>query len=439
MNTLKRLARSLAQIALKFSYLLRAVTQAAVMGIIEIATSERGRRLLAVLSLAALVAFALTAAPIKVVEPGAVAVRVNRLTGQANLVEPGWVLVLPGVHALRAYPAGDRVYHPDRGAHARGEAPFQTVEGLSIGVEITVRYALDPRNSRLIAAGLPDDLGPRVIEPVIDAVFHSVLAAHTVREIYATGRHEIEAAVQKELVPILEPDGVLLRNVFIGNVDLPAEYRAGLDALLAEELASQRMKYTLELKEKAVKESELEALARKAQEETEAEARAQQEIIAARGRAEAMKHVLPLKEKEVEQRRLEAEASRVTRLRLAETEAEARRIEASGEADYRKKVAESDAYRIEVLGKASSEQLARDSAVIAQNPLMIQKTLAEKLSDKIQVVIAPPSAGFFAANLLGKPAKAGRPGGAKGQQARGAAPGAEPALEDGSVDEGGED
>ena len=33
---------------------------------------------------------------------------------------------------------------------------------------------------------------------------------------------------------------------------------------------------------------------------------------------------------------------------------------------------------------------------------MIQKTMADKLSDKIQVVVAPPSSGgFFAAGLLG--------------------------------------
>ncbi|HLK89375.1 MAG TPA: prohibitin family protein, partial [Polyangia bacterium] len=56
------------------------------------------------------------------------------------------------------------------------------------------------------------------------------------------------------------------------------------------------------------------------------------------------------------------------------------------------------------------DQLARDSALIAKNPLLIQKTLADKLSDKIQVIVAPPSAGgFFAGGLLGMQARAGAP------------------------------
>ena len=53
-------------------------------------------------------------------------------------------------------------------------------------------------------------------------------------------------------------------------------------------------------------------------------------------------------------------------------------------------------------GKAQSEQLARDSVLIAKNPLLIQKTLADKLCDKIQVIVAPPAAGgFFAGGLIG--------------------------------------
>ncbi|HVY39275.1 MAG TPA: prohibitin family protein, partial [Polyangia bacterium] len=69
-----------------------------------------------------------------------------------------------------------------------------------------------------------------------------------------------------------------------------------------------------------------------------------------------------------------------------------------------------DAYRIEATGKANAEQMARDSALIARNPLLIQKTLADKLSDKIQVIVAPPSAGgFFAGGLLGMQAQSHGP------------------------------
>jgi hypothetical protein len=60
-----------------------------------------------------------------------------------------------------------------------------------------------------------------------------------------------------------------------------------------------------------------------------------------------------------------------------------------------------------VTGKANAAQMERDSLLIARNPLLIQKTLADKLSDKIQVIVAPPAAGgFFAGGLLGTQAMA---------------------------------
>jgi regulator of protease activity HflC (stomatin/prohibitin superfamily) len=116
-----------------------------------------------------------------------------------------------------------------------------------------------------------------------------------------------------------------------------------------------------------------------------------------------MKHVLPFKQKQVEQRRLEAEAEKVARIRSAEGSAQARRIEAAGEADSRQKLADAEVYRMEKVGKANSEQMEREGTLITQNPLLIQKAMADKLSDKVQVIIASPSqtGGFIGSNLLG--------------------------------------
>ena len=176
-----------------------------------------------------------------------------------------------------------------------------------------------------------------------------------------------------------------------------------MEGLLAEELASEKMRYTLELKDKRVKETELEGEAQKVRSEKAAEAAGRAQIIAAKAQEEAMKHVLPFKERQIEQRRLEAEAEKAARIRSAEGAAQARRIEATGEAEARQKLADAEAYRLERVGKANAEQMAREGALLTRHPLLVQKTLADKLSDKVQVIIAPPPAdgGFIAATLLG--------------------------------------
>jgi regulator of protease activity HflC (stomatin/prohibitin superfamily) len=390
------------QIVTKIYVFVRAAAAAVVLGMIETFGSPRGRRLLAVGALVGSALLLVLRPPVSVVAPGEVGVRINRLTGGVAVLSEGPAMVLPLLQELRRYPLRDQIYKPTASASAEGASPFQTVEGLSVGVSVAVRYALDRDRVADIAKRLPANLGQELIEPVVDGVLHRSLAKHTVREIFTDKRAEIQQDVEQELRVLLAKDGVVLRSLFIGHVDLPSQYRTGLEGLLAEELATEKMRFTLQLKEKQVKEKSLEADAAKIQREKAAEAAAAEEIIAAKAREEAMKHVLPLKEKEIEQRRLEAEARKVQRMKDAEGDAEARRIEATAEADSRRKLSDADAYRIEVTGKAQSEQLARDSLLIAKNPLLIQKTLADKLSDKIQVIVAPPAAGgFFAGGLLG--------------------------------------
>lgn len=341
--------------------------------------------------------------PLETIGHQEVGVRLNRLTGHSAPVGEGLALVVPGVQELRRYSLLDQTYTPDRSAKADGAAPFQSSEGLSLGIELSIRYALDPAALSTKAARLPDDIGGQVVEPLVQGVIYKVFTRYTVREIFSTKRQELQEVIESELKPLLAADGLVLRRVTMGNVDLPADYRAGMDKLLAVELETEQMQYTLQLKEKQVKQSELEADAEKVKREKAAEASANEQIIAAKAQEEAMKHVIPFKQKQIEQRQLEADAEKAARIRTAEGTAEARRIEAAGEADSRRKLAEADAYRVEQLGKVASEQLERDGALITKHPLLIQKTLADKLSDKVSVIIAPPpaSGGFIGANLIG--------------------------------------
>jgi regulator of protease activity HflC (stomatin/prohibitin superfamily) len=306
---------------------------------------------------------------------------------------------------MRRYSLRDQMYRPEQIKQASGPAPLQSVEGLSLGVDLTVRYALDPAKVGAMAKSLPDNIGGEIVEPAVQGVIYKIFARYTVRDIFSSKRAEIQQEIEKELAPKLSADGVELRSVQMGKVDLPADYRRGMDGLLAEGLATEKMRYTLELKEKRVKEMALDGEAEKVRREKAAEAAAREQIIAGKAQEEAMKHVLPFKQRQIEQRQLEAEAAKVARIKGAEGSAQARRIEATGESEARQKLADAEAYRMERVGKVNAEQMAREGALVTKHPLLIQKTLADKLSDKIQVIIAaPPSdGGFIGATLLGGP------------------------------------
>ncbi len=348
--------------------------------------------------------------PVHGIGPGEIGVRTNRFNGKVDEWRDGSVLVVPGLHELRLVSLRDRSYRPEQVSRADGPAPLQSVEGLSLGVDLSFRYALDPARVSALSKSLPDDIGKEVVEPAVQGVIYKVFAQYTVREIFSAKRADIQQAIEHEVGTKLAADGILLKSMLMGKVDLPADYRRGMEGLLAEELATAKMRYTLELKDKRVKEVELDGEAEKVRREKTAEAHGLEQIVAARSQEEAMKHVLPFKERQVEQRKLEAEAEKTFRIRAAEGSAQARRIEADGEADARQKLADAEAYRLDLVGKVNAEQMVREGAALSRHPLLVQKALADKLSDKIQVIIAPPptDGSFLAGAILGGQTTPGR-------------------------------
>jgi hypothetical protein len=57
-----------------------------------------------------------------------------------------------------------------------------------------------------------------------------------------------------------------------------------------------------------------------------------------------------------------------------------------------------DSDHIRSVAAADSERLKMESDIFKQNPLLIQKIIAEKLSDKVQIMMVPNDGKFFFTN-----------------------------------------
>ena len=340
--------------------------------------------------------------PMQEVPHGFVGLRSSLIDSTPTLVSAGNVLMLPAIHTLRLLDLRDQTYSPVEMRSAGGNAPLQSIEGLSFGMDVHVQYTIDQTKLNTSANKLPDNIGASIIAPAVQGSIYRIVAGYTIKEVFTNKRVPIQQSLEAALKPKLAADGLVLKSVQIGNVDLPADYKRGMEAMLSEELAIEKMHYTLDLKEKHIQEIALEAEAEKTKRQKNAEAAAIEQVIAAKAQEDAMKHILPFKEKQIQQRQLEAEADKQSRIKNAEGNAKARTIEAIGEAESRQKLADAEVYRLERVGKANAEQMQREGILVTQHPLLIQKAMADKLSDKIQVIIAPPNTnGFIASNLIG--------------------------------------
>jgi hypothetical protein len=155
-----------------------------------------------------------------------------------------------------------------------------------------------------------------------------------------------------------------------------------------------------EIHQKQIKIAEADADSAKVQEVKRAEGQAEVRVLQAKSEADAMQYTLPLKEKQIEQSKLEAEARKEATVKNAEAAGEAKLIDSKAEMERRKLLAQAEAERIRLTAAADAERMTSESAILKQNPLLINKIVAERLSDKLQIMMVPADGKFFFNDIM---------------------------------------
>src|SRR6202521_5859004 len=368
------------------------------------------------LQLAAAGALALLIMETNVVIPdGAAGVRVSEIWGaRPGTLYPGVHLVTPLVDSVAIYDTREQV-SPTVAAETdkkKGEVlSVQAREGLNIGLAVSVRYRLDPRRLDSIHTNLPQTVGEQVVAPVVSTIYRQLAPNYMTREIFATKREELRSKAAEAITARLASDGIVVREVLLRDLQLPEEYAKGLEGLLLKEQEDERLSTEQDIKFKEVKIAELEAEAQKARSVKQAEAQAQVRVLQAKAESDAMQYTLPLKQKQIEQTKLEAQARKEATLQNAEAAAQAKVIDSKAEVERQRNLSEAEANRIRVTAAADSERMKFEAAVLKSNPMLIQKIIAERLSDKLQIMMVPMDGKNFFANDVMRSAFSGVTGG----------------------------
>jgi regulator of protease activity HflC (stomatin/prohibitin superfamily) len=337
-----------------------------------------------------------------VVPDGAAGVRVSEIWGaRPGTLYPGVHLVTPLVDSVAIYDTREQVYSTLAGENSKQKGDVLSVqarEGLNIGLAVSVRYRLDSRRLDSIHTNLPQPVGEQVVAPVVATIYRQLAPNYVTREIFATKREELRTKAAELITARLASDGIIVREVLLRDLQLPAEYAKGLEGLLLKEQENERLGTETEIKGKQVRIAELEAEAQKARDVKQAEAQAQVRVLQAKSEADAMQYTLPLKQKQIEQSKLEAQARKESTLQNAEAAAQAKVIDSKAELERQKNLSDAEANRIRVTAAADSERMKYEASVLKSNPMLIQKIIAERLSDKLQIMMVPMDGKNFFAN-----------------------------------------
>jgi regulator of protease activity HflC (stomatin/prohibitin superfamily) len=345
-------------------------------------------------------------AGIVIIPSGMAGVRVSQTKGTlAGTLYPGVHFVTPLVERVELFNTRDQLFTTGRNedglakGEAKGEAlRVQAKEGLTLGLAITVRYQIDPRHLDYIQANLPQPLEKEIVPPVVATAWRELVPSYTVREVFSARREEVRQRSAEIIRTRLAADGIVVKEVMLRDIELPEEYAKGLESLLLKEQENDRMGVETEIHQKQVKIAEADADATKVQEVKQAEGQAEVRVLQAKSESDAMQYTLPLKEKQIEQSKLEAEARKEATVKNAEAAGEAKLIDSKAEMERRKLLAQAEAERIRLTAAADAERMASEAAILKQNPLLINKIVAERLSDKLQIMMVPSDGKFFFTN-----------------------------------------
>jgi len=339
---------------------------------------------------------------IVVVPDGHAGVRISQIWGaRPGTLYPGVHIVTPLIDSIALYDTREQVFTTAAVESPKNTGEVLTVqarEGLNIGLAVSVRYRLDPSRLTYIHANLPQPVGAEVVAPTVATIYRQIAPNYITREIFATKREELRTTAANAITTRLGSDGIIVREVLLRDLKLPDEYAQGLEGLLLKEQQNEQLGTEQEIKQKQVKIAELEAEAQKAREVKQAEAQSQVRVLQAKAEADAMQYTLPLKQKQIEQTKLEAQARKEATLQNADAAAQAKVIDSKAEVERQRNLAEAEANRIRVTAAADAERMKFEAAVLKQNPMLIQKIIAERLSDKLQIMMVPVDGKNFFAN-----------------------------------------
>jgi regulator of protease activity HflC (stomatin/prohibitin superfamily) len=373
----------------------------------------------------------LMALSIVVVPSGTAGVRVSEISGTLpGTLYPGAHMVMPLVEDVALFDTRDQVFTTGDSESMKPSASglptkpqlldVQAKEGLTLGLAITVRYRLDAKRLDYIQENLPRPVEQEIVPRTVASVWREVVPNYMVRDVFSAKREEVRQRAAGLITKKLAADGIVVKEVMLRDIQLPPEYAKGLEALLLKEQENDRMGVETVLKGKRVRIAELEAEAVKVQQVKRAEGDARVHVLEAKGEADAMQYTLPLKEKQIQQSRLEAQARKEATIQNAEAQGQAKEIDGKAEGERRKLLADAaaqakvmdskaeserrrlladaEANRIRVTAVADAERLHSEAAALKDNPLLINKIVAERLSDKLQIMMVPADGKFFFAN-----------------------------------------
>jgi regulator of protease activity HflC (stomatin/prohibitin superfamily) len=174
-----------------------------------------------------------------------------------------------GVVSERALPAGINIVNPFakvktfsiQTQEIKETMQVLSREGLTIGLEISVLYRLNPDSASRVYQTIVNygDYETIVLIPQFRSISRSVTASFQASALYSSDRERLGVAIQTELAAMVASRGVIVEATPLRNVALPTQLTEAIEQKQRAEQESQRMEFVLTKEKQEAERKRIEA------------------------------------------------------------------------------------------------------------------------------------------------------------------------------------
>jgi regulator of protease activity HflC (stomatin/prohibitin superfamily) len=132
-------------------------------------------------------------------------------------------------------------------------------EGLILALDTSLLFRLDKDKAAFVYQTVGENYVEKIVEPTLRAAIRASTSAHTANALYTNARELVQQQIQDELKAQLEPRGVIVENVLLRDVQLPATLKSSIEAKQQAEQDALRMNFTLQKEKQEAERKRIEA------------------------------------------------------------------------------------------------------------------------------------------------------------------------------------
>jgi len=132
-------------------------------------------------------------------------------------------------------------------------------EGLILALDTSLLFRLDKDKAAFVFQTVGDNYAEKIVEPTLRAAVRASTSAHSANALYTNARELVQQQIQDELTAQLAPRGVIVENVLLRDVQLPAMLKGSIEAKQQAEQDALRMSFILQKEKQEAERKRIEA------------------------------------------------------------------------------------------------------------------------------------------------------------------------------------